>query len=93
MPDVPTMREEGFPSMVIGSWQGVFVPKGTPQPVIKKLLEVSQQTMKTPDVAKRLADGGVSVVVSASPVDFRKFWESEAQRFGKVIKDANIPTE
>jgi tripartite-type tricarboxylate transporter receptor subunit TctC len=93
MPDVPTMREQGFPTMVIGSWQGIFVPKGTAQPVIRKLLEVSQETMKTPDVAKRLADGGVSVVVSASPTEFRKFWESENQRFGKVIKDANIPTE
>jgi tripartite-type tricarboxylate transporter receptor subunit TctC len=93
MPDVPTMREEGFPTMVIGSWQGVFVPKGTPQPIIRKLFDVSHQTMKTPDVAKRLADGGVTVVLSSSPAEFRKFWESENQRFAKGIKDANIQIE
>jgi tripartite-type tricarboxylate transporter receptor subunit TctC len=93
MPDVPTMSEEGFPTMVIGSWQGLFVPKGTPQPVIRKLFDVSHETMKSPAVAKRLADGGVSVVLSSSPAEFRKFWESENQRFAKGIKDANIQTE
>jgi tripartite-type tricarboxylate transporter receptor subunit TctC len=93
MPDVPTMSEEGFPTMVIGSWQGLFVPKGTPQPVIRKLFDVSHETMKSPAVAKRLADGGVSIVLSSSPAEFRKFWESENQRFAKGIKDANIQTE
>ncbi|MGZ5136514.1 MAG: Bug family tripartite tricarboxylate transporter substrate binding protein [Burkholderiales bacterium] len=93
MPDVPTMSEQGFPTMVIGSWQGLFVPKGTSQPVIRKLFDVSHETMKTPAVAKRLADGGVSVVLSSSPAEFRKFWESENQRFAKGIKDAHIQTE
>jgi tripartite-type tricarboxylate transporter receptor subunit TctC len=91
--DVPTMREQGFPSMTIGSWQGIFVPKSTSQSVMRRLFEVSQQTMKTPDVAKRLADGGVNVVLSASAAEFHKFWESEHQRFAKGIKDANIPVE
>src|SRR4051812_44115040 len=43
MPDVPTMKEQGFPTMVVGSWQGVFLPKGTAQPIIRKLFDVSQQ--------------------------------------------------
>ena len=93
MPDVPTMREQGFPSMTIGSWQGIFVPKATPQAVIKKLFDVSHETMKHPEVVKRLSDGGVSVVLSNSPAEFRKFWESEDRRFAKGIKDAHIPTE
>jgi tripartite-type tricarboxylate transporter receptor subunit TctC len=93
MPDVPTMKEQGFPTMTVGSWQGVFVPKGTPQPVIKRLFDVSQDTMKNPEVAKRLAEAGINVVLSESPAAFRKFWEVEVQRFGKVIKDANIQTE
>jgi tripartite-type tricarboxylate transporter receptor subunit TctC len=93
MPEVPTMREQGFPGMTIGSWQGVFVPKGTSQAVIKKLFDVSHQTMKNQDVVKRLADGGVSVVLSGSPADFRKFWESENERFAKGIREAKIETE
>ncbi|HEY0337228.1 MAG TPA: tripartite tricarboxylate transporter substrate binding protein [Burkholderiales bacterium] len=93
MPEVPTMREEGFGAMTIGSWQGIFVPKGTSQAVIKKLFDVSHQMMRQPEVTKRLADGGVSVVLSRSPADFRKFWESENERFAKGIREAKIETE
>ena len=92
-PEVPTMREQGFSEMVVGSWQGVFVPAGTPRPVINKLFEVTQKAMKDASVSKRLGDGGVPAVVSASPEDFAKFVKSEIDRFGKVIRDARIPTE
>ena len=93
LPDVPTMKEQGFASMSVGSWQGVFVPKGTPQPVIKRLFDVSHETMKHPEVVKRMADGGVNVVLSSNPAEFRKFWENENARFAKVIKDANIQAD
>ncbi|MEQ1773764.1 MAG: tripartite tricarboxylate transporter substrate binding protein [Burkholderiales bacterium] len=92
MPDVPTMREQGL-NMVVGSWQGIYVPKGTPAPVIKRLYDVSQETMKHPDVMKRLGDSGVTIVVSKSSDEFAKFWKSEHDRFAKVIRDAKIPTE
>ncbi|MGW8184373.1 MAG: Bug family tripartite tricarboxylate transporter substrate binding protein, partial [Burkholderiales bacterium] len=35
-PDVPTMKESGFPDLVVGSWQGIYVPKGTPAVVVKR---------------------------------------------------------
>ncbi|MGZ8156084.1 MAG: Bug family tripartite tricarboxylate transporter substrate binding protein [Burkholderiales bacterium] len=92
LPDVPTMREQGY-DMVVGSWQGIYVPKGTPRAVIDRLFDITQQTMKDPTVTKRLTDGGVAVVLSKSPADFRKFWEAENQRFAKIIKDAHIETE
>jgi len=92
MPDVPTMREQGQ-NMVVGSWQGIYLPKGTPAPVVKKLFQVGHETMKHPDVIKRLTDSGVSIVVSKSPEEFKKFWQSENDRFAKVIRDAKIPTE
>jgi tripartite-type tricarboxylate transporter receptor subunit TctC len=92
LPDVPTMREQGF-DMVVGSWQGIYVPKGTPASIVNTLFKTTHAAMKNPDVTKRLADGGVSIVLSSSPAEFRKFWESENRRFAKVIKDANIETE
>jgi tripartite-type tricarboxylate transporter receptor subunit TctC len=92
MPDVPTMREQGF-DMVVGSWQGIYVPKGTPSNVITRLFKASHAAMKNAEVMKRLADGGVAVVTSGSPAEFRKFWDAENQRFAKVIKEANIETE
>jgi tripartite-type tricarboxylate transporter receptor subunit TctC len=91
-PDVPTMREQGF-DMVVGSWQGVYVPKGTPNVVVSKLFTAAHETMKNPDVVKRLTENGISIVTSASPAEFRKFWEAEIRRFAKVIKEANLETE
>ncbi len=92
LPDVPTMREQGL-NMAVGSWQGIYVPRGAPAPVVKKLFDVAHETMKHPDVVKRMAESGVSIVVSKSPDEFAKFWQSEHERFGKVIRDAKIPTE
>jgi tripartite-type tricarboxylate transporter receptor subunit TctC len=92
LPDVPTMREQGF-DMVVGSWQGVYLPKGTPRAVANKLFKATHDAMKNADVVKRLQDGGVTVITSASPAEFRTFWEQENARFAKVIKDAKIQTE
>jgi tripartite-type tricarboxylate transporter receptor subunit TctC len=86
------MREQGL-NMVVGSWQGLFVPKGTPQPVVTKLFKVGHQMMKDPQVIKRMADGGVTIVNSKSSTDFVAFVKGETERFGKVIKDNNMQTE
>lgn len=91
-PEVPTMREQGL-NMVVGSWQGVFVPQGTPKPVVDKLFKVSHEMMKDPQVVKRLGESGIQIVTSKSPADFARFVKEETARFGKVIKDNKIPTE
>ena len=91
--DVPTMAESGFPSMTVGSWQGVFVPKGAPRDVVKKLHAVMLKVMADANVRKRLADGGVEVVVSASPEAFGAFVKAENERWAKVIKDAGVVPE
>ncbi len=91
--DVPTMAEAGFTSMTVGSWQGVFVPKGAPAEVIRKLYAVVVRVMEDANVKKRLADGGVEVVLSRSPQAFGEFVKAENARWGKVIKDAGIVAE
>jgi len=92
LPDVPTLREQGL-NMVVGSWQGLFLPKGTPQPVVNKLFKVGHEMMKDPQVVKRMAEGGVTIVTSKSSAEFVDFLKSETERFGKVIKDNKIQTE
>src|SRR5262245_4978754 len=92
LPDVPTMREQGL-DMVVGSWQGLFLPKGTPQAVINKLYQVGVEMMKDPLVIKRMGENGITIVSSKSPAEFTAFVKAETDRFGKAIKDASIPTE
>jgi tripartite-type tricarboxylate transporter receptor subunit TctC len=91
-PEIPTMREQGL-DMVVGSWQGLFVPAGTPRPVVNKLFQVGVQMMKDPQVVKRLGDSGITITTSQSPADFQAFVKAETERFGKVIRDANIQTQ
>jgi len=93
LPETPTMIESGFPELDLGSWQGVYVPKGTPKTVVDKLYTVGVQMMKDANVIKRLSEGGVTIVTSKSPADFTAFVKAETVRYGKVIKDANIQTE
>jgi len=93
LPDVPTMVESGFPRSVTGSWQGIFVPKGTPQQVVDKLFSASQEVMKTPDVVQRLAGGGVDVVLSASPKAFAEYVATETERWGKVAHEVGATVD
>jgi tripartite-type tricarboxylate transporter receptor subunit TctC len=91
-PEIPTMREQGL-DMVVGSWQGIFVPQGTPQAVVSKLYQAGVAAMKDPQAVKRLGDSGITIVTSKSPADFTAFVKSETARFGKVIKDNKIETQ
>lgn len=86
-PEVPTMKESGFPDLVVGSWQGIFVPKGTPQAVVTRLFPAVVNTMKDETVVKRLGTASAAAITSKSPEDFRKFWLSEHNRWAKVVKD------
>ncbi|MBI3045884.1 MAG: tripartite tricarboxylate transporter substrate binding protein [Betaproteobacteria bacterium] len=91
-PEVPTMREQGL-NMTVGSWQGVFVPKGTPRPIVNALYKYTIEAMKDPSVIKRFTDGGVPIITSKSPEEFTAFVKAETDRFAKVIRDANIQTQ
>ena len=87
-PSTPTTTESGYPDLRASSWQGVFVPTGTPDNIVQGLHAVTLQTMATPEVVQRLANGGVIVTTSASPAAFAEFVASETQRWARVVKEA-----
>jgi tripartite-type tricarboxylate transporter receptor subunit TctC len=93
LPDAPTMVESGYRDFVSSSWQGVFVPTGTPAETIERLFSALQRTLKTPAVAERLAGGGVDVALSASPRDFAAFVAAESQRWGRVAREAGATVD
>jgi len=88
LPQVPTMAESGYPEMISSSWQGMFVPAGTPRPIVDKLHAALLATMATPEVARRFAAGGVNVVTSRTPEEFAAFVAAESTRWGKVAKES-----
>src|SRR5437016_1799528 len=88
LPQVPTMAESGYPDMVSSSWQGLFVPAGTPRPIVEKLHAALIATLNTPDIKQHFASGGVQVVTSKAPEDFAAFVSAELTRWGKVAKES-----
>ncbi|OGA69735.1 MAG: hypothetical protein A3G83_03170 [Betaproteobacteria bacterium RIFCSPLOWO2_12_FULL_68_20] len=93
LPQVPTMVESGHPDSVSGSWQGIFVPAGTPKEIVDRLYAAVLQTMKSSEVVERLARGGVEVVTSASPAAFASFVAADTQRWGRVAKDSGATVD
>ena len=93
LPQVPTMIEAGFSDMVSSSWQGVFVPVGTPRPIVDKIHAALLTTMESPEVKQRFAGGGVDVVTSKTPEDFAAFVAAETARWGKVAKESGATVD
>ena len=91
-PETPTMAEAGFPELTSGSWQGIFVPTGTPKDVVDRLYSVISETMKNTEVRQRLATAGVEIVTSA-PGEFTKFVAAETERWGKAVKEAGATAD
>jgi len=92
-PSAPTMVESGYPDFVTGSWQGVFVPAGTPRDIVERLFTAVQSTMGTPEVAERLKNGGAEVVISQSPAAFMEFVAAETRRWARVVRESNATAD
>jgi tripartite-type tricarboxylate transporter receptor subunit TctC len=61
IPDVPTMRELGYPTVISSSTRGIAVPKGTPQPVIKRLEQSLKKAMDDPEHLKKMEEAGLQL--------------------------------
>ncbi|MGH8633661.1 MAG: Bug family tripartite tricarboxylate transporter substrate binding protein [Burkholderiales bacterium] len=89
VPEVPTMAELGFKGHEADTISGMLVPAGTPAAIVKKLHAEAVKAMLSPDVKSRIADQGFNIVVS-SPQEFSAQIKRDVEKWGKVIKDANI---
>jgi tripartite-type tricarboxylate transporter receptor subunit TctC len=89
LPDVPTVDEAGVKGYESLSWSGIVAPAGTPAPVIAKLNSAIDRILKTEEVKKRLGGLGVEAV-GGTPEDFVRHIRVESDKWGKLIKSANI---
>ncbi len=92
LPNVPTARESGLPSMNAASWNALAVSAKTPKDIIAKLHDAAEKALASPDVKKRLADLGVEAG-SSSPEVLGELLKAEIKRWGEVIARANIPKQ
>lgn len=89
LPDVPTLDEAGVKGYESLSWSGIVAPAATPKPVIAKLNEAIDRILKSDDIKRRLAGLGVEVV-GGPPEAFARQIRTESDKWGKLIKSANI---
>ena len=89
LPDVPTVAESGFPGFEALSWQGLFVPAGTPKAVVDKLNAETRKALASPDIKDFFSAQGMEVKAT-SPAEFRAFIEREIPKWARIIKDAHI---
>ena len=88
LPDVPTVAEF-VPGYEASGWNGVVAPKNTPVEIIQKLNNEINAALADPGIKAKLADLG-GIAVAASPADFGKLIADETEKWGKVIRAANI---
>jgi tripartite-type tricarboxylate transporter receptor subunit TctC len=87
--DTPTLAEQGAPGFESGTWQGVLVPKATPDAVVQRLNTELVRAIRSADVRARLAGQGAEVV-TMTPQEQDQFFAQERARWGQVVAAANI---
>ena len=91
-PDLPTTAEAGFPDLVISTWYGVWAPPRLPAAMADRMQRAVATAVRDSDVRARLATLGADPVAD-SPVDFAAFCRSEYDKFGAIVRTANIRME
>jgi tripartite-type tricarboxylate transporter receptor subunit TctC len=87
--EVPTMREAGYPSVIITGWSGLLAPAGVPREVLNRLQSEVARHLLSPNMKTTLAQQGAEPVGS-TPDEFAAFIKSEAQKWSQVIKQAGL---
>ncbi|MFC5605475.1 tripartite tricarboxylate transporter substrate-binding protein [Variovorax soli] len=90
--DIPTLDESGLKNFQVTIWHGMYAPKGTPAPILKKLNDALKVALKDPDFIKKQEGLGAVVVNDkrVEPAEHKKFVQAEVARFGPVIKAAGV---
>ena len=91
LPDIPTVGDF-VPGYEASAWFGIGAPKNTPAEIIDKLNKEINAALADPKIKARLADLG-GMALAGSPADFGKLIADETEKWGKVIRAANIKPE
>jgi tripartite-type tricarboxylate transporter receptor subunit TctC len=91
-PDIPTFAEAGLSGLVAENWWGVFLPAGTPKPVVDAYYAGLVKIMADPDLKERFAGLGVEAHASTQD-EFKAFLAAENAKYAKLVADNNIKGE
>jgi len=92
LPEVPTMKEAGYPQLEAYNWSGIVVPAATPSAVIERLNRELQRALGVPAVKEKLKTYGMDPV-PGPPQAFDAFLRAEYERYGAAVRAAGIKAE
>jgi len=94
-PEIPTTGEQGLPGVEASVWNALFLPKGTPEAIVRKLNKAMSDTLEDAAIRKRLEELGLVVVPRErrSPEYFARYLPQDIERWGKVIRAAGISAD
>jgi tripartite-type tricarboxylate transporter receptor subunit TctC len=92
LPNVPTLREAGYPQEPVPAWVGVFVKAGTPAPVVERLSREIRQIAATPEIHATLEKAGFEPA-SMAPAELQDYVRREVVRWGDIIRKASITVD
>ena len=90
-PNLAILVESGFPELTTASWQGIFVPKGTPRPIVDKLHAALMKVLDDKAVNDRFAQVSAVTIANKSPEEFAAFMKIQTDFWGGLIKKLNVP--
>ena len=90
-----TSGEQGLAGVEASVWNAFFLPKGTPEPIVRRLNGAMNDMLDNPALRKRLEDLGLEIVAPErrSPEYLAKFVREEVERWGRLIKAAGISAD
>jgi tripartite-type tricarboxylate transporter receptor subunit TctC len=89
-PDIPTLNETGIPGYDYSTWYALFMPAGTPRAVIDKVSQATRKVLAQNETRQRLDGQGVEAL-GGTPAELGAYLKSETEKWGKVVRAANIP--
>ena len=92
LPEVPTLRELGYPELEATNWSGLVVPKGTPSAVIARLNAELVRALGNQEVQEKFTANGM-FPLPGTPQQFAQLIKAEALRFAKVAKEAGVKAD
>jgi len=91
-PDVPTMKEAGYPDLISYSWFGISVPARTPAPIVDRIATEMQAVLKEPAVVKRWEEIGAAPS-TMTPAEVARFVQEEIDKWTPVVKSSGAKPE
>jgi tripartite-type tricarboxylate transporter receptor subunit TctC len=89
LPNLPTVAEAGVPGYEAIEWQGLMVPTGTPQNVIRTLYQATAKASQVPEIREKVAGLGADFV-NSTPEEFDQFLKRELSVWSKVVREVGI---